>query len=65
MRSIITLYYLGQDMPSLVCLSSNSLGSDSIAFNISSSETQLGEEISRKLHFISGFSVVSFASFSD
>ncbi|XP_035764042.1 myelin-associated glycoprotein-like isoform X2 [Neolamprologus brichardi] len=40
-RSVITLYYLGQDMPSLVCLSSNSLGSDSIAFNISSSETQL------------------------
>lgn len=40
-RSIITLYYFGQDMPSLVCLSSNSLGSDSIAFNISSSETQL------------------------
>lgn len=64
-RSIITLYYLGQDMPSLVCLSSNSLGSDSIAFNISSSETQLGKEISRKLHFIFGFSVVSFASFSD
>uniref|UniRef100_A0A668S082 Ig-like domain-containing protein n=1 Tax=Oreochromis aureus TaxID=47969 RepID=A0A668S082_OREAU len=63
-RSVITLYYLGQDMPSLVCLSSNSLGSDSMAFNISSSETQLGKEIC-KLHFIFGFSVVSFASFSD
>ncbi|XP_056236467.1 sialoadhesin-like [Seriola aureovittata] len=42
MRSIITLYHLDEDVPSLVCLSSNSLGSDSFAFNVSSSETQLG-----------------------
>ncbi|XP_075322185.1 B-cell receptor CD22-like [Odontesthes bonariensis] len=41
-RSVITLYRLGEDVPSLVCLSSNSLGSDSLAFNESSSETQLG-----------------------
>ncbi|XP_030605299.1 myelin-associated glycoprotein-like [Archocentrus centrarchus] len=41
MRSVITLYHLGQDMPSLVCLSNNSLGSDNLAFNVSSSETQL------------------------
>ncbi|XP_070768791.1 myelin-associated glycoprotein-like [Enoplosus armatus] len=42
MRSLITLYRLDEDMPSLVCLSINSLGSDSFAFNMSSSETQLG-----------------------
>ncbi|XP_072249900.1 myelin-associated glycoprotein-like [Leuresthes tenuis] len=41
-RSIITLYRLDEDVPSLVCLSSNSLGSDRLAFNVSSSETQLG-----------------------
>ncbi|XP_051261429.1 B-cell receptor CD22-like [Dicentrarchus labrax] len=42
MRSLITLYRLDGDMPSLVCLSINSLGSDSFVFNVSSSETQLG-----------------------
>ncbi|XP_018555335.2 B-cell receptor CD22 [Lates calcarifer] len=42
MRSVITLYRLEENMPPLVCLSSNSLGSDSVAFNVSSSETQLG-----------------------
>ncbi|KAI3361278.1 hypothetical protein L3Q82_013457, partial [Scortum barcoo] len=42
MRSLITLYRPDKDMPSLVCLSINSLGSDSFAFNVSSSETQLG-----------------------
>ncbi|XP_031169772.2 myelin-associated glycoprotein-like [Sander lucioperca] len=42
MRSLITLYHLDDDMPSVVCLSINSLGSDSFAFNVSSSETQLG-----------------------
>ncbi|XP_044064258.1 B-cell receptor CD22-like isoform X2 [Siniperca chuatsi] len=42
MRSLITLYRLDKDMPSLVCLSINSLGSDSFVFNVSSSETQLG-----------------------
>ncbi|XP_023132006.3 myelin-associated glycoprotein-like [Amphiprion ocellaris] len=42
LRSLITLYRLEEDMPSLVCLSVNSLGDDSLAFNVSSSETQLG-----------------------
>ncbi|XP_045901949.1 B-cell receptor CD22-like [Micropterus dolomieu] len=42
MRSLITLYRLDEDMPSLVCLSVNSLGSDRFVFNVSSSETQLG-----------------------
>ncbi|KAM6910536.1 myelin-associated glycoprotein-like [Xenentodon cancila] len=42
MRSVITLYRLDENMPPLVCLSSNSLGSDSLAFNVSSSETQIG-----------------------
>ncbi|XP_028437208.1 myelin-associated glycoprotein-like [Perca flavescens] len=42
MRSLITLYHLDDDMPSVVCLSINLLGSDSFAFNVSSSETQLG-----------------------
>ncbi|XP_070823057.1 B-cell receptor CD22-like [Chaetodon trifascialis] len=42
MRSVITLYRVDEDMPSLVCLSINSLGSDSFVFNVSSSETQLG-----------------------
>ncbi|XP_028280616.1 myelin-associated glycoprotein-like isoform X2 [Parambassis ranga] len=42
MRSVITLYHLDEDMPSLVCLSTNSLGSDSMTFNMSASETQLG-----------------------
>ncbi|XP_044214767.1 B-cell receptor CD22-like isoform X2 [Thunnus albacares] len=42
MRSVITLYRVDEDMPSLVCVSINSLGSDSFAFNVSSSETQLG-----------------------
>ncbi|KAA8591820.1 hypothetical protein FQN60_017194 [Etheostoma spectabile] len=41
MRSLITLYHLDDDMPSLVCLSLNLLGSDSFTFNVSSSETQL------------------------
>nr|XP_054596945.1 sialic acid-binding Ig-like lectin 10 isoform X1 [Nothobranchius furzeri] len=45
-RSLISLYHLNEDMPTLVCLSSNSLGSDSLAFNVSSSDT-LG------LHFVS------------
>lgn len=42
LRSLITLYRLGEDMPSLVCLSISSLGSDNFTFNVSSSETQLG-----------------------
>ncbi|KAM4736559.1 myelin-associated glycoprotein-like [Anableps anableps] len=45
MRSVITLYRLNEDMPTLVCLSRNSLGSDSLAYNISSSETQLGIDV--------------------
>ncbi|KAE8289105.1 Sialoadhesin Sialic acid-binding Ig-like lectin 1 [Larimichthys crocea] len=42
MRSCITLYHLDGDMPSLVCLSMNSLGSERFVFNVSASETQLG-----------------------
>ncbi|XP_029958208.1 myelin-associated glycoprotein-like [Salarias fasciatus] len=42
LRSLITLYRVDEDAPSLVCLSSNALGSDSLAFNVSASETQLG-----------------------
>uniref|UniRef100_A0A3B5LHH2 Ig-like domain-containing protein n=1 Tax=Xiphophorus couchianus TaxID=32473 RepID=A0A3B5LHH2_9TELE len=42
MRSVITLYHMNADMPTLVCSSRNSLGSDSLAYNVSSSETQLG-----------------------
>ncbi|XP_069559850.1 B-cell receptor CD22-like [Brachyistius frenatus] len=42
MRSLITLYSVSEPMPSLECLGINSLGSDSLAFNVSSSETQLG-----------------------
>lgn len=55
MRSLITLYHLDDDMPSVVCLSINSLGSDSFAFNVSSSETQLGRGICRMLHFYLAF----------
>ncbi|KAM9309974.1 uncharacterized protein KZ484_025901 [Pholidichthys leucotaenia] len=42
MRSVITLYRLDEDMPSVVCVSINSLGSDRMAFNVSSSEKHLG-----------------------
>uniref|UniRef100_UPI0037E8EC85 myelin-associated glycoprotein-like n=1 Tax=Semicossyphus pulcher TaxID=241346 RepID=UPI0037E8EC85 len=39
--SHITLYHLSEDLPSLICFSSNLLGSDSFVFNVSSSEIQL------------------------
>lgn len=55
MRSVITLYRLEENMPPLVCLSSNSLGSDSVAFNVSSSETQLGRGICRILRLYLAF----------
>ncbi|XP_029359685.1 myelin-associated glycoprotein-like [Echeneis naucrates] len=42
MRSVITLYRPDEHMPSLVCVSINSLGSESFTFNITSSETELG-----------------------
>ncbi|KAJ4931138.1 hypothetical protein JOQ06_025437 [Pogonophryne albipinna] len=42
MKSIITLYDLDEDTLSLVCLSINSLGSDSFAFNMSLSKTEQG-----------------------
>uniref|UniRef100_A0A672FKJ3 Ig-like domain-containing protein n=1 Tax=Salarias fasciatus TaxID=181472 RepID=A0A672FKJ3_SALFA len=45
LRSLITLYRVDEDAPSLVCLSSNALGSDSLAFNVSASETQLGRKL--------------------
>nr|XP_019948232.1 PREDICTED: B-cell receptor CD22-like [Paralichthys olivaceus] len=41
-RSVITLYHLDKDVPSLLCLTINSLGSDTLTFNMSASETQLG-----------------------
>ncbi|XP_071376424.1 myelin-associated glycoprotein-like [Centroberyx affinis] len=42
LRSLITLRQVDEDtLPSLVCLSTNSVGSDSLPFNVSSSETQL------------------------
>ncbi|XP_033968700.1 myelin-associated glycoprotein-like isoform X6 [Trematomus bernacchii] len=44
MKSIITLYDLDEDTLSLVCLSINSLGSDSFAFNMS---------LSKGLHLLS------------
>ncbi|KAM4568136.1 Schwann cell myelin protein-like [Fundulus diaphanus] len=44
-RSLITLYRLNEDMPTLVCLSGNSLGSDSLAYNVSSSQSQLGVDV--------------------
>ncbi|KAM3614135.1 uncharacterized protein V6R79_010629 [Siganus canaliculatus] len=45
MRSRITLYHVNDNVPSLVCISTNTLGSDSFTFNVSSSETQLGIHI--------------------
>ena len=39
------MYRLDEHMPSLVCVSLNSLGSDSFVFNVTSSETQLGRGI--------------------
>lgn len=50
MRSVITLYRLDEHMPSLVCVSINSLGSDSVVFNVTASETQLGRGIFEVLH---------------
>uniref|UniRef100_A0A3P9L7H2 Ig-like domain-containing protein n=1 Tax=Oryzias latipes TaxID=8090 RepID=A0A3P9L7H2_ORYLA len=44
-RSQITLYRLDENVPSLVCNSSNSLGSDGLAFNVSSSEIQLSRTL--------------------
>lgn len=55
-RSVITLHALDEDMPSLVCHSINLLGSDSLAYNLSSSETQLGRKMS--LFILAGLSVV-------
>ncbi|XP_037532493.1 B-cell receptor CD22-like [Nematolebias whitei] len=42
LESLLTLYRVNEDMPSLVCLSSNSLGSDRLDYEVSSSENQLG-----------------------
>ncbi|XP_014908673.1 sialoadhesin-like [Poecilia latipinna] len=44
-RSVVTLYRPNEDTPTLVCISRNSLGSVSLAYNVSSSETQLGIDI--------------------
>uniref|UniRef100_A0A8C7YHH3 Ig-like domain-containing protein n=1 Tax=Oryzias sinensis TaxID=183150 RepID=A0A8C7YHH3_9TELE len=48
-RSQITLYHLDENVPSLVCNSNNSLGSDGLAFNVSSSEIQLSRTLCRML----------------
>ncbi|CAJ1062795.1 sialoadhesin-like isoform X10 [Xyrichtys novacula] len=40
--SLITLYSQSEDFPPLICHSFNSLGSDKFAFNVSSSELELG-----------------------
>lgn len=48
LRSVITLRGLGAtglDTPSLVCLSTNAMGFDSQAFNVTSAESQLGFDI--------------------
>lgn len=44
MRSIITLSQVDEDAPSIVCFSTNSLGSDSLTLNVSSSDTRTGRE---------------------
>ncbi|KAJ4931028.1 hypothetical protein JOQ06_025328, partial [Pogonophryne albipinna] len=56
MKSIITLYDLDKDTLSLVCLSINSLGSDSFAFNMSLSKTEQGFHL---LSFGIGFVVAA------
>lgn len=60
-RSLITLHGLDEDPPPLVCRSVNPLGADSFVFNVSASQTQLGDDISRKLYvnFVSLLPVVS------
>ena len=50
MKSIITLYDLDEDTLSLVCLSINSLGFDSFAFNMSLSKTEQGRGISEMVN---------------
>lgn len=59
-RSVITLYSLNEDLPTLVCLSRNLLGFDSLAYNVSSSETQLGGTL-QKPAFIDVLSVIQHA----
>ncbi|KAM9724243.1 B-cell receptor CD22-like [Menidia menidia] len=59
-KSVITLYRREEDVPSLMCLSSNSLGSDSLAFNVSSSETPLGLHL---LSLLIGSAVGAFGMF--
>ncbi|KAJ4931422.1 hypothetical protein JOQ06_025718 [Pogonophryne albipinna] len=55
MKSIITLYDLDEDTLSLVCLSINSLGSDSFAFNMLLSKTEQGlHSLSIGIGFVMG-----------
>ncbi|KAI9524122.1 hypothetical protein NQZ68_021084 [Dissostichus eleginoides] len=55
MKSITTLYDLDEDTLSLVCLSINSLGFDSFAFNISLSKTEQGlHSLSIGIGFVMG-----------
>lgn len=43
------MHGLDEDPPPLVCNSVNPLGADTFAFNVSASQTQLGDDISGKL----------------
>lgn len=47
-RSLITLHGLDKEPPPLVCHSVNPLGADSFVFNVSASQTQLGDDISQE-----------------
>lgn len=48
-RSLITWYHQDKDMLSLVCLSTNVLGSDRLVFYVYSSQTQQGRGVCRML----------------
>lgn len=56
-RSLITLHGLDKDPPPLVCRGVNPLGADTFVFNVSASQTQLGDDICRQL--VSEFCVAS------
>lgn len=58
-ESHITLYRLNEDIPSLVCISSNSLGSDSLAYNVSTRENPLGRTLCSTLHSYTYSSLIS------
>lgn len=60
-KSLITLHHMNEDMPSPVCLSNNALGSDSLAFNISSSENPLGKTLCNTLYSYTFSSLISLS----